>query len=1002
MKKLILFITISSLFAMNGFGQTDSSINSDLRALITPLKKAACPAPFHFDMVAHLTDEKFYKPVVLDTTSTLNWRAIHFEMFQASFTPNILPPDTFISNGIDQMARMDKVPLGLLDLDFNMFRSNVFDSVNFGRWFFWDNDSIWDNNLRIDEPYELNTINPGRGTCLEIFQFSPLIETSHFRNVTFTIDPGNFFFYNNTFSSNVLPHPNPHTFQIDFKDGLGWRDFDPFVYQEIQIVYPTRGTKNIAARVIVDGIPIKFSISTFEVLTDELMVLPDFVIENDFLTAGVFRGCNNDSLLKPFIYLEGIDIGEIRNVPLIFNQMIRNETLIMLHNYDYDYVVVSWKNSTIDMRENAQGVVQLIDQLKTMSDTTHQFVVMGESMGGVIGRFALTFMETSAYRSKNPADSVFFRQHRLHNTRLFISYDAPHQGANIPLAVQQFNEWIYTVPRPLLRSAFLLSDILRNTDALSKSFLKRDAIRQLLITHAHTRDASGCYTAHAKRDSFMNDLIAMNPATGGYPSQCKLVAMSNGLMDGNGQAGFRNRVILPNERLLQLDYHLNVRIFRLIPIPLIEINDAVWRGNPNGAGNIIDIPLRWNMFGKLRGCLTNIFRRNTSPCNILSIGLPYNLNACNVEALDPEPGGKYPGASMFINGNTAAHNSSSNIWVWNHVLDINPLTGSIFMRAQAGVFFPTRITLNGEADIADFCFIPMQSALDYRGFDQFGNALPQNHDILNTPVGTNMTRTPFHVIVGQLTDNTCFPNPNGFGGCRNFSHLAMRNPEFGTGGAYLQDLSWLTREIGEEEMRLDNMTIAREGIYQARNILNAGKGEGDFYRYLNHGPNAGANFYNGMYSDSLRFIIKAFDAGELRFAAGTEIRLRPGFESRRGSNFRARIKLMNVCDLTRDEIRGIFSAPFMQKEELEIDQQNLIKNPCLIYPNPSNGIINIKSEGIKNVKIYSLQGQLLYNANFKNININSLQANISNSGLLLIEVTTSNGFFRNKIILNNN
>ena len=84
----------------------------------------------------------------------------------------------------------------------------------------------------------------------------------------------------------------------------------------------------------------------------------------------------------------------------------------------------------------------------------------------------------------------------------------------------------------MIRSAFLLADILRNTDALSKNFLKRDAIRQLLITHAHTRDASGCYTAHAKRDSFMNELIAMNPATGGYPSQCKLVAMSNGLMDG--------------------------------------------------------------------------------------------------------------------------------------------------------------------------------------------------------------------------------------------------------------------------------------------------------------------------------------------------------------------------------------------------------------------------------------------------------------------------------------
>lgn len=998
MKKLVLLSFISLIFSMNGYGQLDSSINGDLRTLILPLKRAACLAPFHFDMVAHLTEDKFYKPIVADTTSALNWRAIHFEMLQASFTPGILPPDTFISDEIDGMARVDKVPLGLLDLDFNMFRSGAFDSTNFGRWFFWNNDSIWDNISRIDEPYELNMLNPTRGTCLEIFQFSPLIETSHFRNVTFTIDPGKFFFYNSSLSSNVQAFPTPHTFQIDFKDGLGWRNINPFIYQEIQVTYPIRGIKNIAARVVIDGTQvIKFSISTFEVLTDELMVLPDMVLENEFLRAGVFRGCNNSAALKPFIYLEGIDIGETRNIPLIFNQMIRDETLIMLHNYDYDYVVVSWKTSTIDMRDNAQGVVQLIDQLKTMSDTTHQFVVMGESMGGVIGRFALTFMETPAYRSKSPQDSALFRQHRLHNTRLFISYDSPHQGANIPLAVQQFNEWIYTVPRPLIRTAFLLSDILRNTDAMSKNFLKRDAIRQLLIEHAHTRDASGCYTAHPMRDEFMNELIGMNPATGGYPGQCKLVALSNGLMDGNGQAGFRNRVIQPNERLLQLDYHVNVRIFRLIPIPLVEINNAVWRGNPNGSGTVINIPLRWNIFGRIRGCLTNIFKRKTSPCNILGVGLPYNLTACNVEAFDPIPGGKYPAASLFINNNTASANSSMNIWVWRHVINIDPLNGSLFIRAQVGVFFPARITLSGESDIADFCFIPMQSALDYRGFDQFGNALPQNHDILNTSVGTNMTRTPFHVIVGQLTNNFCFPDPNFGGGCSNFEHLAMRNPEFNTGTIFTRDLSWLTREIGEVEMRLDNMTISREAIYKAQTLINAGNDESDLYDYHNHTFRGAGQ--DGMHSDSQRFVINSFDIGEVRFAAGQQIRLRPGFESRRGSNFRARIEPMNVCLLTRDEIMGIFSSPIIGKEPVGIDESSKAANSCTIFPNPSQGIINIKSEGIRAVNIYSLQGQLLYSRNFGSLDSVTIKPEIPVSGILFIEVTTSTGTFRNKILL---
>lgn len=1000
MKKLLTLPFFIMVYVSICYAQIDSSINGDLRKLITPLNRALCQAPFHYDMVAHLTDEKFYKPIVGDTTSDLNWRAIHFEMAQASFTAGLLPADTVVSEGIHQVEQMDKVPLGLLDLDFNMFRSDAFDSINFGRWFFWDNDSIWDNPGRVDEPYEINTVDPSRGTCLEIFQFSPLLPSSHFRNVTFTIDPGNFFFYSSMFSGNIQPHPAPHTFQIDFKDGLGWRNVDPFVYQEITITYPIKGIKNIAARVIIDGTQvIKFSISTFEILTDEIMIPPDFIIENDFLVAGVFRGCSDDSLLRPFIYLEGIDIGETRNVPLIFNQMIKDETLIMLHNYDYDYVVVSWKNSTRDMRDNAMGVVQLIDQLKTMSDTTYQFVVMGESMGGVIGRFALTFMETSAYQSKSPSDSAFFKEHRLHNTRLFISYDAPQQGANIPLAVQQFNEWIYTVPRPLIRTAFLLSDILRQTDAMSKNFLKRDAIRQLLLEHAHTRDNNGCYSAHAKRAEFMSELIGMNPTTGGYPSQCKLVAMSNGLMDGSGQAGFRNRVIVPNDRLIQLDYHLNIRIFRLIPIPLVEINNAVWRGNPNGSGTVIDIPLRWNIFGRIRGCLTNIFKRKTSPCNILGVGLPYTLNVCDVEAFDPIPGGKYPAGSIFINNNTSSNNSTANFWIWKHVIDINPLTGTLFLRAQAGIFFPTRITLSGESDIADFCFIPMQSALDYRGFDQFGNLLPQNHDILNTPVGANMLRTPFHVIVGQLTNNFCFPDPNFDFGCSNFQHLAMRNPTFNVGGPFLRDLSWLTREIGEEEMRLDNMTIAREGIYKAREIITAGNDESQLYDYHNHGFISFLGL-DGAHSDSQKFIINPFNIGELKFAAGTEIRLRPGFESRRGSVFRAKIENMNVCLLTRAEIVGLFSEPFREDEE-EIGviqfQENGVN--CKIYPNPSNGLINIETDQIQSIKIFSLEGKLLQSKVEQGVNVSQLELDFPYNGLLIIEISTNQTVIRQKVLI---
>src|SRR5690606_3581937 len=52
----------------------------------------------------------------------------------------------------------------------------------------------------------------------------------------------------------------------------------------------------------------------------------------------------------------------------------------------------------------------------------YQNVVIGPSMGGLITRYALKYMENQGWS---------------HNTRLWVSFDAPHHGANIPFAMQE-------------------------------------------------------------------------------------------------------------------------------------------------------------------------------------------------------------------------------------------------------------------------------------------------------------------------------------------------------------------------------------------------------------------------------------------------------------------------------------------------------------------------------------------------------------------------------------
>ncbi|AUC85090.1 hypothetical protein CW731_07210 [Polaribacter sp. ALD11] len=55
-----------------------------------------------------------------------------------------------------------------------------------------------------------------------------------------------------------------------------------------------------------------------------------------------------------------------------------------------------------------------------------------------------------------------------------------------------------------------------------------------------------------------------------------------------------------------------------------------------------------------------------------------------------------------------------------------------------------------------------------------------------------------------------------------------------------------------------------------------------------------------------------------------------------------------------------------------------------VYPNPTNGIVNIKTdENIKLIEVFNLQGQKAASSKFKKLNINSL-----NSGIYFIKITT--------------
>jgi hypothetical protein len=77
-----------------------------------------------------------------------------------------------------------------------------------------------------------------------------------------------------------------------------------------------------------------------------------------------------------------------------------------------------------------QRVIQWVDSVKAVNGSTEQNVVMGLSMGGLVARYALADMTKRNISTQ---------------TRLLITHDSPHRGANVPLGLQYFIKMLGSV-----------------------------------------------------------------------------------------------------------------------------------------------------------------------------------------------------------------------------------------------------------------------------------------------------------------------------------------------------------------------------------------------------------------------------------------------------------------------------------------------------------------------------------------------------------------------------
>lgn len=154
--------------------------------------------------------------------------------------------------------------------------------------------------------------------------------------------------------------------------------------------------------------------------------------------AHVYLACGHEDIVKPFIWVEGynprmseaIDLGLSFDDALIrlnYQELFVTGPLSILEhlqNEGYDIIVLDYDDGGTYIQRNAYFFVeamQWINQVKRDQGSIEKNVVMGQSMGGMVARYGLRWMEMNAID---------------HETATYISFDTGHQGTNVPLGAQ--------------------------------------------------------------------------------------------------------------------------------------------------------------------------------------------------------------------------------------------------------------------------------------------------------------------------------------------------------------------------------------------------------------------------------------------------------------------------------------------------------------------------------------------------------------------------------------
>ncbi|MBT8256938.1 MAG: T9SS type A sorting domain-containing protein [Bacteroidia bacterium] len=340
--------------------------------------------------------------------------------------------------------------------------------------------------------------------------------------------------------------------RIDFDDGNGLRKVE--IGQVISVNYSSSGTKELVFKIILESDDIFSSKSSIEIKSDPVIngsreaqisfvssYTPDLSAYGESVSYPgegeyeIFLDTDNGVLDKPIIAVDGFDPGDGRTIIDIYNSLSYIGTggsqnfADDLRSQGFDIVILNFPVYTraadmavIDggtdfIERNALLLVELINIINTSKTGSEQNVIIGPSMGGLISRYGLSYMEN---------------QSLSHDTRLFLSFDSPHRGANVPIGLQHMINYL----------AFGLgaNNIVELQDFIN-GFAKSTAARQMLVDHLESHLLGGSLVdfdpalvlpaQHPWKTIFDTNVNGLT--ANGFPQTTRNVAIINGSGIGN-------------------------------------------------------------------------------------------------------------------------------------------------------------------------------------------------------------------------------------------------------------------------------------------------------------------------------------------------------------------------------------------------------------------------------------------------------------------------------------